>query len=184
MNSKNTGFVIEPREIMNNEWYTEPSTMHLYRHCRLRANYTDAKWRGIELKRGQFVTSINTLSEETGLSIMQVRNALKKLESTGYITNQSSHKNRIITVLNYDSEQIHNKQDNKVITNINQSNIKPITTDNNNNNNNKENKNNKYYRESKKKRNCSYDLAEVMKIDTLDFMDEEDWQEKAFGASR
>ena len=188
MNLKNTGFVIEPREITNNEWYTEPNTMHLYRHCRLRANYSDTKWRGIELKRGQFVTSINTLSEETGLSERQVRTAIDKLVGTGYLTNKSSNKNRIITVLNYDTEQQYDKQNDKQIDNPaaskQQSDDRQMTTDNNKNKENKENKNNKYYcRESKSNRNCSYDLKEVMKIDTLDFMDEEGWEEKVFGTN-
>ena len=90
MNAKERGFVIEPRDIMDNEWYTEPLTMHLYRHCRLRANYADAKWQGIEIKRGQFITSLSTLSNETGLSVMQIRTALGKLKKTGYITNKST----------------------------------------------------------------------------------------------
>ena len=157
MNTKNIGFVIEPREIMNNEWYTEPNTMHLYRHCRLRANYSDTKWRGIELKRGQFVTSINTLSEETGLSVRQVRTAIDK--------------------------QVDKQTDNPT-ANEQQSDDRQLTTDNNKN---KENKNNKYNynrRESKSRRNCSYDLKDVMKFDTLDFMDEEGWEEKAFGIKR
>lgn len=192
MNTKNIGFVIEPREIMNNEWYTEPNTMHLYRHCRLRANYSDTKWRGIELKRGQFVTSINTLSEETGLSVRQVRTAIDKLVETGYLSNKSSSKNRIITVLNYDSEQQNDKLIDKQIdkqtdnptANEQQSDDRQLTTDNNKN---KENKNYKYNynrRESKSRRNCSYDLKDVMKFDTLDFMDEEGWEEKAFGIKR
>ena len=188
MNTKNIGFVIELREIMNNEWYTEPNTMHLYRHCRLRANYSDTKWRGIELKRGQFVTSINTLSEETGLSVRQVRTAIDKLVETGYLSNKSSSKNRIITVLNYDSEQQNDKQIDKQTdnptANEQQSDDRQLTTDNNKN---KENKNNKYNynrRESKSRRNCSYDLKDVMKFDTLDFMDEEGWEEKAFGIKR
>ena len=192
MNTKNIGFVIEPREIMNNEWYTEPNTMHLYRHCRLRANYSDTKWRGIELKRGQFVTSINTLSEETGLSVRQVRTAIDKLVESGYLANKSSNKNRIITVINYACEQQYDnsvdkqidKQADSPTADKRHSNDSPTATDNNKNKNNKENKNNRYYRgESKSKRNCSYDLKEVMKLDTLDFMDEEGWEEKAFGSN-
>ena len=133
-NAQDQGFVIEPRSTLNNEWYTEPITMHLYRHCRLRANYTDTEWHGIKLKCGQFVTSLSTLSNETGLSIQQVRTALNKLELTGYITNYSTNKNRIITVLDYYGEQFGNKQLNKQITSYQQATNKQLTTDNNINN--------------------------------------------------
>lgn len=168
---KSTGFVIEPREIMSNEWYTEPNTMHLYRHCRLRANYADARWRGIELKRGQFVTSLNTLSEETGLTVKQVRLAIQKLEATGYVASKSTNKNRIITVLNYDSEQQEVRQTGSRQSGEGQPEGTQKAADNNNN---KENNNNKYYsRESNRSKNCSYDIKELMKIDTLDFVD--DW---------
>lgn len=136
----NTGFVVEPRAILTNEWYTDPLTMHLLRHCRLRANFENTKWRGIEIKRGQFVTSLKTLSTETGMSVMQVRTALEKLEKTGYITNNATNKNRIITVVFYIDEQKHNKQvskrANKQVTsksaNKQQTSNKQITTDNNN----------------------------------------------------
>lgn len=133
-NAQDQGFVIEPRSMLSHEWYTDPNTMHLYRHFRLRASYTDTKWRGIELKCGQFVTSLNTLSKETGLSIQQVRTALNKLEATGYITNRSTSKNRIITVLGYYDEQFGNKQINKLITNEQQADNKQVTTINNINN--------------------------------------------------
>ena len=107
------GFVIEYRKIMQWEWYTDVNTAHLFRHCILRANYTDTVWRGIEVKRGSFITSLQTLSTETGLTVMQVRTAIGKLEKTGEITSQSTSKYRIITVKNYHLYQQHNKQSNK-----------------------------------------------------------------------
>lgn len=116
------GFVIEPRNIIRCEWYTDVVTMHLYRHCRLRANFESTKWRGIELERGQFITSLKTLSAETGLSVMQVRTALAKLEKSGYIANKSTNKNRIITVLFYSDEQAGNKQVSSQITTDNKRN--------------------------------------------------------------
>lgn len=146
MKEDNAGFVIEHRAILKNEWYTEPLTMHLMRHCRLRANFENTKWRGIQLERGQFVTSLKTLSTETGLSVMQVRTALEKLEKSGYITSKPTNKNRLITVLFYSDEQNVNKQANKRVskqvtsksankqqTSNKQAN-KQITTDNNINN--------------------------------------------------
>ncbi len=187
MKGKESGFVIEPRDIMNNEWYTEPLTMHLYRHCRLRANYADAKWHGIEIQRGQFITSLSTLSAETGLTLSQVKTALRKLKNSGYLTNKSTNKYRIITVLSYDEEQIYDKQNDKQMTNKSQANDKQIATDNNNNKKNKNNNNNKrisapnrFDKSPYEKQNTSYDISELKKIDTLDFVDEPGWQDKAF----
>ncbi len=107
------GFVVEYRKIMNWEWYTDVNTAHLFRHCILRANYTDTVWRGIEVKRGSFITSLQTLSAETGLTVKQVRIALEKLEKTGEVANQSTSKYRIITVKNYGYYQIEGKQNGK-----------------------------------------------------------------------
>ena len=137
------GFVIEYRKIMQWEWYTDVNTAHLFRHCILRANYQDTMWRGIEIKRGSFITSLQTLSTETGLSVMQVRTALAKLEKTEEITSKTTSKYRIISVKNYDLYQQNNKQSNKrnnkqnskVITSKSarkqQGNNNQITTDNN-----------------------------------------------------
>ena len=112
------GFVIEYRKIMQWEWYTDVNTAHLFRHCILRANYQDTMWRGIEVKRGSFITSLQTLSTETGLTVKQVRTALEKLEKTGEVANCSTSKYRIITVKNYDLYQLEGKQKGKQEGNV------------------------------------------------------------------
>ena len=104
------GFVIMLRKIMHWEWYTSPNTAHLFMHCILRANYTDTVWRGIKVKRGSFITSLNTLSDETGLTVKQVRTSLDKLVSTGEIKDRSTSKYRIITVKKYDEYQSDGRQ--------------------------------------------------------------------------
>ena len=113
MKNDNAGFVIEPRTIVTHEWYTDPLTMHLLRHCRQKANYEAKTWRGITIERGQFVTSLKKLSTETGMSVMQVRTALEKLERTGYVTSKATNKYRVISCIFYDSEQNGNRQPNK-----------------------------------------------------------------------
>ena len=76
------GFIVIYRDILNWEWYTDVNTAHLFVHCILKANHTDANWRGVEIKRGSFITSLQSLSTETGLTVKQVRNSLEKLEKT------------------------------------------------------------------------------------------------------
>lgn len=108
--SDKEGFIVLHRKITDWEWYTDVNTAHLFMHFLIRANYSDTSWRGIEIKRGSFITSLETLSAETGLTVKQVRIALQKLIDTGEVANKSTSKFRIITVKNYDLYQIKGKQ--------------------------------------------------------------------------
>lgn len=118
------GFLKLHRKLLDWEWYTDNNTKNLFIHLLLKANIEDKKWRGIEIKKGQFLTSLETLKNETGLSIQQTRTALKKLESTNDITNESTNAYRLITLVNYsvyneiktDSNKQDNKQSNKRVT--------------------------------------------------------------------
>lgn len=98
------------------EWYTDKNTTRLFIHCLLKANWKDGKFEGKEIKRGSFVTSLPKLSEETGLSIQQVRTSLKHLISTGELTDKSYTKFRVITIVNYDKYQERNNQINIQLT--------------------------------------------------------------------
>lgn len=93
------------RKMIRWEWFTDVNTCHLFVYCLIKANWKDGSWRGIEYKRGQFITSLRTLSKETGLSLKKVRVALKHLEETNEVANQSTSRYRLITVLNYDLYQ-------------------------------------------------------------------------------
>ena len=89
------------RRFVGWEWYQDIGTKVLFIHCLLRANWKESSWKGIKLEPGQFVTSLNKLSEETGLTVDQVRTALNHLKKTGEITSKSQSKFRIITVKNW-----------------------------------------------------------------------------------
>ena len=91
-------------------------------------NWTDKKWKGQEIKRGSIVSSYEKLATETGLSVMQVRTAIKKLRSTGEITSKSSNKNTVFIVNNYDLYQGSNKQNNEPVTSKQQTDNIQITT--------------------------------------------------------
>lgn len=93
------------RKMTRWEWYTDVNTCHLFMHCLIKANWKDGSWRGIKYKRGQFITSLKTLSKETGLSMKSVRTALKHLEETNEVANLRHSNFRLITVLNYDLYQ-------------------------------------------------------------------------------
>ena len=124
----NEGFIKLHRKILEWAWYTDMNTKVLFLHCLLKANFKTKKYQNNTIKRGSFVTSINKLSEETGLTVRQVRTALEHLTSTGELTSSSSNKNRIITVVNYDLYQGTDKQNDKQMTSDRQASDKQATT--------------------------------------------------------
>lgn len=110
---KDTEFVKLNRKILNWEWYSDINTRSVFIHCLLKANWKPGRWKGVPYERGQFVTSLASLSEELGISIKQVRTALKHLEGTGEVANKSYPKFRIITVVKYDEYQTRGKVEGK-----------------------------------------------------------------------
>ena len=107
-------------------------------YCLLKANHKNNKWRGIEIKKGSFITSLETMKNETGLSIQQVRTCINRLKKTGEINTQSNKQNTVVTICKYDTYQSlsneSNTQANKRITNIQQTTNKQLTTNKNDNN--------------------------------------------------
>lgn len=91
------------RKILEWEWYKDKNTKILFLHCLLKANYKETKYKGLILERGQFVSSIASLSQELSLSTNEVRTAINHLKSTGEITSKSHSKFTVFTVVCYDS---------------------------------------------------------------------------------
>lgn len=131
------GWIKLHRKILDWEWYTDAPVRILFEHLLLTANYEDKKWKGIEIKRGQKVTSIGHLSKETGLTIRQVRTALQKLEKTKNVTSKATNKFTLVTIENYGLYQSYNDYATSNVTNERQT--------NDNNIRNKEYKNKKIY---------------------------------------
>lgn len=125
------GYVKIFRSFVDWEWFTDINVCHLFLYCILRANHSDTEWRGINIKRGSFITSRESLAISTGLSIQQVRTAIKKLKLTNELTIKTTSQYSIITIKNYDLYQENNKKTNQQITNEQPTNNQRITTDNN-----------------------------------------------------
>ena len=134
---KDTGFIILYRSLLEWEWYNDINTSRLFLHCLLKANYKTKNWRGITIERGTFVTSTQTLAEETGLTNRQIRTSLSKLVTTGEVTIKTTTKNSTITINNYDLYQTSDKQNvtqtTSKATNKRQATDKPATTTNKSN---------------------------------------------------
>lgn len=100
-----TGYIKLFKSIQQLPFYQDVNTLHLYIHLLLNANYKDSLINGIEIKRGQLLTSFRKLSKESGLSEQTIRTCLSKLKVTQQITQQSTHHFSIITLVKYSDYQ-------------------------------------------------------------------------------
>ena len=108
------------RSLLEWGWYKDKNTSRLFIHMLLKANWKDGFFLGIEIKRGSFVSSLAKLSEETNLSVREIRTAIKHLE----VTSKKYNKFSVFTVNNYCSYQSSDKQS----TSNRQASDKQVTT--------------------------------------------------------
>lgn len=77
----------------------------LYIYILMYANFKDNTINGIDIKRGQHLTSISVLAEKTGLSEKNVRTAITALVKAGYIKQYATKGYSIITACHYDKKK-------------------------------------------------------------------------------
>lgn len=109
----NDGYIKLYRKFTTWEWYDDINTSRLFLHLLFTVNWQDKKWHGVEVKRGSVITSLSKLSEETGLTVDQVRGSLVKLISTNEITKQTTNRYTIINVVKYNDYQVNDKENTK-----------------------------------------------------------------------
>jgi len=131
------------RKITERERYTNWNVVRLFFHCLLKANHADKNWQWINIDRWSFITSIEHLAIELKLSQQQIRTALTKLENTWELVKKSTNKYTLITLVKYSDYNDWDNEDNKQITNQQQTNNKQITTTKNDKNS-KNDKNNNF----------------------------------------
>ena len=98
------------------EWYSDTNTFRVFMHLLLTANRTERKIKGGVIKRGEALASQEFLAEATGLSVQNVKTALKNLLSTGEITKRKLGKTNVFTLVNYDKYQASNQIYNRDLT--------------------------------------------------------------------
>ena len=74
------GWIKIHRQILNWEWYKDINVKILFIHLLLTANHQEKNWKGQLVKRGQKLTSLQHLANETGLTLQQTRTSLIKLK--------------------------------------------------------------------------------------------------------
>jgi len=130
------GFIKLHRKIIEWEWYSDVNVCRVFLHLLLTANFENKKWQGIDISRGQVITSLEKLGKSTTLTIQQVRTALNKLKSTHEITIKATKLHTFITLTNYnlyqdiiiESNTPNNTPDNNSSTNDQQRINKEATT--------------------------------------------------------
>ena len=113
-------FIKIDRKILKWEWWSDINTFRLFFYMLVSAYWKDGNYKGVDIKRGSFPSSISELSRETNLSAMEIRTALKHLQSTGEVTTnqQATNKqdNTNLTINLTTNQQANNTQLNKQVT--------------------------------------------------------------------
>lgn len=103
----NDGYIKISRKILGWEWYKDINTFRLFIHLLLKAEWKTTAYKSEEIERGACVSSLVELSEETKMSVSEVRTALKHLETTGEITRRPCAKSKksVYKINNYSKYQ-------------------------------------------------------------------------------
>lgn len=132
------GWITLHRKFLTWEWFDKPEMVQLFIWLLLNANYTDKKWQGQVIKRGQILTTTPKIMEALRLTERQTRTCISRLKSTGEVSVKTTNRFTIITICNYDRYQNDNlasdgQNDGQ---NVTQATDKRRTNDGHNNNNN------------------------------------------------
>lgn len=134
-----SGWIKIHRKFLDWQWFGKSESVHLFLYLLLKANHKDSQWQGVDIKRGQFISSLGKISADTGISLQSIRTLLNKFEKTNEIELKSTNKFTIVTICKYECYQDETDQTNKQLTNKQQTTNKQLTT----NKNDKKEKNNK-----------------------------------------
>lgn len=126
-----SGWIKIHRKFLDWEWFNKSEAVHLFIYMLLKANHKEGKWQGIDIKRGQFISSLGNISNATGISLQTIRTILKKLEKTNEIELKSTSQYTIVTICKYECYQDEKDEPNKPLTNNQQTTNKQLTTNKN-----------------------------------------------------
>ena len=95
------GYIKLYRSMLETEWHDDPITTAVWVRCLLKTNYETKRWHGVIVEPGQFITSYNSLAKEVGITVSQLRTALKHLKSTHQLTCKATNKATLVTIENW-----------------------------------------------------------------------------------
>ena len=105
-----SGWIKLHRSLLKWEWWDDHNTTRLLIYLLVAVNYEQKKWRGMIINKGQLFTSWEHLSNETGLSVKQLRNSTKKLEDCKEVVRKGQANGQLITLVKWDKLQEDEKQ--------------------------------------------------------------------------
>jgi hypothetical protein len=129
-----SGWIKIHRKFLDWEWFNKSEAVHLFMYLVLKANHKDGQWQGIDIKKGQFVTSFGKISADTKISLQTIRTLLKKFEKSNEINIQTTNKYSVITICKYECYQKETETTNEQLTNKQQSTNNQLTTNKNDKN--------------------------------------------------
>jgi hypothetical protein len=101
----NEGWIKIYYKMLDWEWMDDPYVVALWVRILLNANQKEKKWHGLTVKRGQWITSVHHIAEQTGWSRNTIKRILRILEQSNQITIDTGSNGVIITVTNYGKYQ-------------------------------------------------------------------------------
>ncbi|MCM3745126.1 hypothetical protein M3193_13380 [Sporosarcina luteola] len=109
----NSGWMKVHRSLLNKPIWTEATSEQkvVLMTLLMMANYEEKQWewggKVYVLQPGQFVTSLPMLVQRCGkgVTVQKIRTALKRFEAYGFLTDESTNQNRLITIVNWGSYQ-------------------------------------------------------------------------------
>ena len=99
------GWIKLHRKIGEWEWHDNPVVLSLFIHLLIMASQKDSEWHGEKIGKGSVVTTIALLAKTTGLSVQNIRTAIKLLKSTNNLTNKTTNKYTVISINNFSNYQ-------------------------------------------------------------------------------
>lgn len=120
------GFIKLSRSITACGWFKDNNTLAVLVRLTLLAEWQSTVNNGVELKRGQLITTIPQIAEINQLTVQQTRTILDRLKSTGRITVRSTPKFSIITLNDFDGNSEINRQNNRQTGENQQTDQQPI----------------------------------------------------------
>lgn len=106
MNTSDNSWIKLPRTFCDWRWYKDSQMVQLYLYLLINANMQSTEYRNTVIKRGEFMTSLRSLTVETGITIKTIRTCLSRLKRTKEIQLKKMNKyGTIIILTEYDKFQ-------------------------------------------------------------------------------
>ncbi len=118
------GFVKISGDLTSWAWINDSKTVYIYVRLLLGAAWCETDFRDVHLKRGQIAISQREFAEKCGVTYQELRTVLNRLRATQKITQTTTHKISVITLLEYDcntqpitqSSTTYQRNDNAIAT--------------------------------------------------------------------